>query len=249
LILQKRKAPAVTGAVRPNDLRKQFKSNTHGMSPKGVLAFPAHELTKIELGLKRAILEDARAKKAFANLVKHGYQPDILVTHLTMWARSAEVWKLLQSGLLTRDGMRRLDRFAMHLRRIADELATDTFHRELRNPKLLRVHRIVRDDGGRGMARSISRLPDTLRCYARLVLYAVSIRRAFGRRRRTLPEHQAAITRVFFDEVKRMVRRDRVDSVVPLFNVASAHFGLGERFEKKALSRQLKRLRSKTQAR
>jgi hypothetical protein len=230
-------------------LRKQYKSNTRSTPQKGVLVFPTHELTKIERGLKRAILQNVEAKKALNNLVKHGYQPDILVTQLTMWARSAEVWKLRHSGLITRDGMRQLDRFAMHLREIANELTTEKFHRELFNPRLLRVHRIVRDDGGRGMARSISRLPDTLRCYARLVLYTVSVRKAFGRRRRTLPEHQAAMTRVFFDELKRTVRRDRVDSVVPLFNIASVHFGLGKHFEKKALSRQLKRLRKKTPSR
>lgn len=141
--------------------------------------------------------------------------------------------------------MKRLDSFGTRLRRIADLLETDTFCRNLLKPELLKVHRVVRDDSNPAMARLIADLPNTLRCYARLLIHAVSLRWAFSRRRRTLPERQAVMSRILFDEVRRITGRDRIDTVLPLLNIASKHFNLGKRFEKKALSAQLKRLRSR----
>jgi hypothetical protein len=49
------------------------------------------KLTALEEGLKSAISANDRAKRAFENLVAHGYDADRLMIHLMLWARSPEV--------------------------------------------------------------------------------------------------------------------------------------------------------------
>ncbi len=115
---------------------------TQGESPKP-------KLTALEEGLRGAILADNRAKRAFENLVAHGYDADRLIIHLTLWARSPEVLfsYSARSGLPTRDGRRALERLPLKLRTVADELVEQNVCREVLDPKFLRLNQIVQENG------------------------------------------------------------------------------------------------------
>jgi hypothetical protein len=206
------------------------------------------KLTALEEGLKGAISTDGKAKRAFENLVAHGYDADRLIIHLTLWARSPKVLfsNSARSELPSRDGKRSLERLSLRLRLIAGELVDQDICKELLNPKFLRVNRIVHENGGPEMARCLELLPQTLDMYSSLLTRNLLIKNSFARDEKTLNEHRAEFTRIFFDSVKGTTQKDRIDSVVELFNLASRHLGLGEHFEKRALTAQLNRLRKKS---
>src|ERR1700694_5732770 len=90
------------------------------MQPKS----PEPKLTALEKGLRDAILESDRGKRAFGNLVAHSYDPNHLIIHLTLWGRSPDVLfsSSARSDLPTRDRTRSLERLPLKLRSIADEL-------------------------------------------------------------------------------------------------------------------------------
>jgi hypothetical protein len=206
-------------------------------------------LTALEEGLKGAIFADNKAKRAFENLVAHGYEADRLIIHLTLWARSPKVLfsNSARSELPSRDAKRALQRLSLRLRLIAHELVTQDNCKELLNPKFLRVNRMVQENGGSEMARCVELLPQTLSMYSRLLTRSLLIKNAFARDEKTLNGHRAEFTCIFFDSVKGTTQKDRIDSVVELFNLASRYFGLGEHFEKRALTAQLNRLRKRLQ--
>src|SRR5260370_26182376 len=106
---------------------------------------------------------------------------------------------------------------------------------------------MVQEKGGPEMARRVELLPQTLSMYSSLLTRSLLTKNAFARKEKTLNEQRAEFTRIFFDSVKGATQKDRIDSVVELFNLASRHFCLGEHFEKRALAAQLNRLRKKLQ--
>jgi len=91
----------------------------------------------------------------------------------------------------------------------------------------------------------IAALPDTLRLYAKIVERDLLWFTTFTRKNKTFRQQRPEMTRIFVDHVKLMTGKDRIDSVVLLFNLTSRHLGLNESFEKKALGQQLRRLREK----
>src|SRR5712692_9454297 len=215
------------------------------MQPKNL----APMLTALEEGLKGAIFADDKAKRAFENLVAHGYDADRLIIHLTLFPRSPTglVSNSARSELTPRGAQGALERLSRRLRLIAHELVDQDLCKELLNPKFLRVNRIVQENRGPEMGRCVELLPQTLSLYSSLLARSLLIKNAFARNEKTPNEQRAECTRIFFDSVKGTTQKDRIDSVVELFNLASRHFGLGEHFEKRALAAQLNRLRKKLQ--
>lgn len=209
---------------------------------------PAKKLGTIALGLRKAILEDDEAKKALDNLVKHGYDPDVLIIHLTMWARTPKVLfaETFRSKVPNRDAKRKLESLAHTLSQAAEEIGEDAFQGELHNE--LDHHWIIKENGGAEAAERIRLLPETLRLYARVLTWKLYTESRLSRDDKTYLRYSAEQTRIFFDLVRQRTGKDRVDSVVLLFNCASRHFGLGKELEKKALSQQLKRLRKQPAA-
>jgi hypothetical protein len=206
-------------------------------------------LTALEEGLRDAILQSDRGKRAFGNLLACGYEADRLIIHLTLWGRSPDVLfsSSARSDLPTRDKTRSLERLPFKLRKMADELAGMNFCQEMLDPKFLQRNQMVQENGGAEMARCVELLPQTLRLYSRLLTRTLLIKNRYASLDRTLNEHRAEFTRIFFDSVKETTGKDRIDSVLILFNLVSQHFGLGDHFEKRALTARLKRLRQKAQ--
>jgi hypothetical protein len=206
------------------------------------------ELTPLEEGLKSAIFADNRAKGAFENLVRHNYEVNQLIIHLTLWARSPKVLfsNSARAELPSRDTKRKLERLSRKLRLIAQER---DFCKGLLNPRFLRANRVIVENGGTEMARRVELLPQTLNVYSSLLTRSLLVTHAFARKEKTLNEYRAEFTRIFLDSVKGTTKRDRIDSVVELFNLASRYFGLEEHFEKRALAAQLRRLREKVEKR
>jgi hypothetical protein len=221
-------------------LRKQRTTQPHGLKPV---------LTTLEEGLRDAIFAEPGAKRAFLNLVQHGYEANHLIVSLTLWARSPEVLYSYsaRSELPGRDARRVLERLPLKLRAIADEVVGQGLCKELLDPKFLQRNQMIRENGGSEMGRCMELLPQTLRMCSRLLTRNLLIKSRFARHDKTLHEHRAEFTRIFCDSVKGTTRKDRVDSVVILFNVTSQHLSLGEHFEKRALTAQLRRLREKVQ--
>jgi hypothetical protein len=205
-------------------------------------------LTDIERGLERAILEDAKALRAFRNLVNNGYQSDVLLIHLNLWARVPDVLfaESLRSKVPDRDAKNRLVSFVRALRESAAEMETNPFQRETWDSGRLDRHWIIEENGGTEAAERIRCLPKTLSLYARLLEWQLYTELRAAKNDGTHLEYQADQTRIFVDEVRRRTQKDRLDSVVPLLECASRHFDLKKHFEKKALSKQLKRLRERS---
>ena len=199
--------------------------------------------TDVERGLKSAILKDAKAHKAFENLVRNGYQADALIAHLTMWARAPGLLfqKTLRSKVPTRDAKRQLMSLLDTLLLAAKGIGADAFQRELLNE--LDHHWMITENGGSKAAERVTLLPDTLRLYAKVLRWQFLMDSRLFRDGKTYNEYRSEQTRIFFDLARKRTGKDRVDSVVPLFECASLHFCLDETFEEKALSQQLKRHR------
>jgi hypothetical protein len=203
-------------------------------------------LSALERGLEKAIYKDSKANKAFENLVRRGYALDDLLIHLTSWARTPEILfaETLRAKIPNRDTKNKLVSFVSRLRETAAEMDSDKFQREVLDDGQLKRHWIVKGSGSVESAARLRDLPATLRLYAKLLEWQLSMEldlaEAFDK---TYLGYQNEQTHLFANEVRKRTQKDRIDSVVALLNCVSRHFHVERRFEKKALSQQLKRLR------
>jgi len=204
------------------------------------------ELSELERGLERAIRKDKKATKAFENLVRNGYASNVLLIHLTMWARTPEILfaESLGSKIPDRDAKNKLLSFVSRIRKTAAEMNSDRFQRDVLDDGLLNRHWIVKDNGRGESAARIRDLPETLRLYAKLLEWQLFVGlRLTKNYDKTHLGYQSEQTLIFANEVRTRTQKDRLDSVVPLLNCVSRHCHVEKQFEKKALSQQLRRLR------
>jgi hypothetical protein len=203
----------------------------------------------MECDLKNAILADAKAKKAFENIVRKGYRSNTLIIHPNMWARTPGIlWaESLGSRVPNRKAKNTLLACADALVKLASEIESNPYLRSLRDDGVFARHWIIKERGAANATERIEHLPETLRLYSKVLKFEFSVESDLSKHfDKTLLESEADQTLGFVNEVKKRTGRDRVDSVIELFRCAAQYFGLKRHFGKKALSQQIQRLRQRS---